>query len=191
MEFKTQPDPSSSDTAQPAPRTRTSPPAPHYGVQETGRTAMPDRLLSGSPPPSSLPRRSPQASREQQQQQLASTRHEDGHGDLHQARGFPHVPQTGGVPRSSLLCPRGLPDPAPSRQCFVFLGISVGPTSSVGFGCVEWKDSVRCRSLGGCDGAMADLDHFVCGRSRLGSLIQCASVVLGLKHRDFSAESTF
>jgi len=33
----------------------------------------------------------------------------------------------------------------------------------------EWKDSSRCRSLGGCGGDGAYLDHFVRGRSRLGS----------------------
>jgi hypothetical protein len=92
------------------------------------------------------------------------------------------------APRPSLLSSRGLPDPAPWRHCFVFPGISVGPTSSVGFGLIwvcRMEGFIRCRSLGGCDGAMADLEHFVCGRSRLGSLIQCASIVLDSKHRDF------
>jgi len=36
-------------------------------------------------------------------------------------------------------------------------------------GFAEWKDSSRCRSLGGCGGDGAYLDHFVRGRSRLGS----------------------
>lgn len=73
---------------------------------------------------------------------------------------------------ASQLCTCGLPDPFPSCVFRV--------SSNLGRFCVgilidsnieEWKDSSRFRSLGGCGGAEADLDHFVCGRSRLGSLI--------------------